>query len=413
MTKIISSIDIGTSKIICLIAQLNSEDKLHIRSASMQESMGVLNGNIVNFELAVQTITKAISKAEKIFKKNIDVITVNISGDLLKSKNVVTEMSSSSNEVINRKSISYLVEKLNRELQDKSKVLIHLVPIGFFINGNKINNPINMVGKNLKIDFHTFYTDKSKIDNIVNCFKKINIDVGNFIFSGYASALAVLTNEEKIGGSLVIDIGAGITSFTVIYDNKFIFGNSIPIAGNTITNSLLESLETTILVAEKVKILNANLFFDEMENEEIIKINIDDEETFKVARTKKKVVNEIIKNRIVEIVKIIFNSLNKKSIINKVKKIVVTGGTSNILGIDNYIANITGIETRVGYNSDDFGISTVLNSEKLKKPCYATSIGLLKYYVNFHKQSSIDNYKNNKNNFVNRTIDFLINLFIS
>jgi cell division protein FtsA len=413
MVKTISSIDIGTSKTICLIAQLNSEDKLCIKSASMHESAGILNGNIVNFELAIQSITKAISKAEKIFKKNIDVVTVSISGDMLKSKNITTEMNFFSNEVVSKKSISYLVEKLDKELQDKAKTLIHLIPIDFFIDKNKISNPVNMIGQDLKIDFHTFYADSSKIDNIINCFKKINIHVGDFIFSGYASALAVLTNEEKINGSLVIDIGAGITSFVVIHNNKFIFGNSIPIAGNMITKSLMESLETTSAVAEKVKISNANLFFDDVENEEIIKINIDDEETFKVARTKKKVVNEIIKNKIMGIIEIIFTSLNKKDIVGKIKKIVVTGGTSNVLGIDNYVANITGIETRVGYNNEDFSISGVLNGEKLKKPCYSTSIGLLKYYVNFYRQNNADNYKNDKNNFVNRTIDFLINLFIS
>ncbi|MDR1498813.1 MAG: cell division protein FtsA [Rickettsiales bacterium] len=413
MAKVVSCIDIGTSKIVCLIAQLNSENKLCIKSASIHESDGVLDGNIININAAAQAITKALAKAEKIFKKNIDIVSVNISGNSLKSKNITVEVGSKVNRTIGNDSILQLANKIDEGLRSESKVLIHLFPIGFSVDGVKTNNPLDIVGRNLRATLHIFYTDKLKVDNIVNCLKKVDMSIHDFIFSGYASALATLSSSEKINGSLVVDIGASITSFSVIYNNKFIFGNSIPIAGNSITKVLAEKIGTVFSLAEKIKLLNANLFLDEVENDEIIKISIDDKETFKVAKIKKKVVNEVFGEGIAEIIRIIFELVSRKGLMSKIKKIVVTGGTANVLGIDNYISTISGIETRIGYVLDDFHISSSLNKEKIKNPSYTTSVGLLKAFMESYKQKNINDYKSNKNNFVNRTIDFLIDLFIT
>ena len=296
MGKIISSIDIGNSKIICLIAQLNDEDKIYIKSASLYESRGINNSNVIDIDQVTQSIVKTIVKAEKIFKKNIDTLSVNISGDKLKSKEHNAEMDFTANKIIDKRNIFYLSKELKIKLESENKTLIHAVPINYFINKVKVDNPIGMSGNNLKIKFHTFYTNKNKIDNFVNCFKKIHLKVDSFVFNAYASALATINEEEKKLNTLVIDIGSSQTSFALMIKNKFTFGHSIPLGGTTITTDIANVLKTDFSIAENIKLHNTNLFFSEVENREFIKINIsnNDKDLYRVSHFKKGLINNIV-----------------------------------------------------------------------------------------------------------------------
>lgn len=415
MSKIISSLDIGNSKIICLIAQLNDENKINVKSASLYESSGIVNGNIVDINLATEAIIKTIAKAEKIFKKNIDVLSVNISGDNLKSKNLITEMNLNLNKPVIKKNIYFLSDKLKEALESEDKIPIHTIPVNFFINNIEIDNPIEITGENLKIIFHTFCANKLKIENFVNCLRKVPIKINSFVFDAYASALAVLTEEEKINNTLVIDIGSGQTSLALMSNNKFVFGYSIPLGGDTITNDLCNVLKINFMVAENIKLLNTNLFFSETENREYIKLNINnnDKELYRVSQFKKGLINDLFKERVIEIINLSLNVLKNKGI-DKIKKIVITGGTANVLGLDRLITKVTGIETRIGFiNNNNFVISHILNKEIILQPSYATSMGILKKIADSYEEQNAEYIKNNSVNFINKIVDFLINLFIS
>lgn len=415
MSKIISSIDIGNSKIICLIAQLNDENRIYIKSASIYESRGIVNSNIVDIDLITQSIVKTIAKAEKIFKKNIDTLSVNISGDKLKSKEHNAEIDFTINKIIDKRNIFYLSKELKTKLENDNKTLIHAIPVNYFVNKVKVENPIGMSGNNLKIQFHTFYTNKNKIDNFVNCFKKIQLKVDSFVFSAYASALATMTEEEKKMNILVIDLGSLQTSFALMIKNKFVFGHSIPMGGATITMDIANVLKTDFSVAENIKLHNTNLFFSEVENREFIKINIsnNDKELYRISHFKKGLINNIFKERILEIIEIIIEIIKNKGF-NGINKIILCGGTAKVLGVDIFINEKIKIDTRVGYiNGRNFLISHMLDKEIMREPIYATSIGILQYIVNSYRQNGINTMKSGKNNFVNKVIDFLINLFIS
>ena len=410
MTKFISSIDIGSSKIACLMAVVNDDGKICIKSASIHESKGVKNGNIVDIDSVIRAVFETRIKAEKLINKNISTLAVNISGDSVKSKNVRVSLKLSSRKVL-KNSISLLARNVDSNLKKNKKAPIHLVVNRIFVDNVEVKNPNGIVGDVLKVDFYSMYVDTLKHNNLSKCFKSNNLKVRNYVFSAFASALAVLTEYEKQSGALVIDMGAGLTSFCIIKDNKFIYGNSIPIAGNSITKDIADVLKVNFNLAEKVKILNTNFYLNSDEENEIISIDIDSEDSYRVAENNVKIVNDIAKARIEEIILMVLKTLNTKKLDKSFNSIVITGGTANIYGLDNFISEITKIKTRIGV-CDNVYTSSNIDENKIINPSYSTSIGLLYFIDKFCNDNNVEDFKN-ENGIFNKIINFLINLFIA
>ena len=410
MSKIISSIDIGSSKIVCLMAVVNDDKKICIKSASIHESKGIRNGNVVDINSAVRAIFETRIKAEKLINKNISVLAVNISGDSIKSKNIRVSLKLPSGKV-SKNSIITLARGIDSNLKKSKKAPIHLVVNKMFIDDTEVRNPSGIIGNKLRADFYSMYVDILKHNNLSACFKNNNLKVNNYVFSAFASSLAVLTDYERQSGSLVIDMGAGLTSFCIIKDKKFIYGNSIPIAGNSITKDIAEILKINMVLAEKVKILNTNFYMNTDEENEIINIDIDSEDSYRIAETNIKTINDIAKARIEEIIFMILKTLNKKKLDKTFNNIVITGGTANIYGLDNFVTEITKIKTRIGV-CDKIYTSSNLDENKIINPIYSTSIGLLYFLNRFYGEDALEDYKGETGVF-NKVVNFLVNLFIA
>ena len=412
MAQILSSIDIGSNSIVCLSSTVNSDGKLCLKAASIQESRGIKGGNIVDVKLATESILKAIVKSEKMLKKNIDTLIVGLSGELIRSK-IITSSASFHSKKITKRDIFLLAEPLIDNLKNAKKTPIHIFPLLSQINRDIVDNPIGMVANDISTNFYTMYVDSAKINNIKNCFKKIDLKIDNFVFDAYAAAVGVLSEQEKTIGSLVINIGANTTSFVVVKDNKLVYGNSIQLAGEIITKDIADVLRVPYDIAEEIKIKNANFYADENEGNELIKIDINNyENNFRVlSSTTINTVNDIVKARISDILDVIFSIIHKKCPNSNFYNIVLTGGTANIIGIADYVSKITGgIKTRVGYVTDFFATSYI-DKKEISNPSYATAFGLLSFVHLFYKNNKIEEYNNS--GFFNRIFSFLSNLFIS
>ncbi|MDR2777268.1 MAG: cell division protein FtsA [Rickettsiales bacterium] len=378
MPKVFASVDVSSSKIVCLIAQKGSDGRLCIKGASLHEALGIKNGNVINPKLATQSIVKAVSRAEKIYGKNIENISVGVSGDLLKSKILKTKLNFESRRVITKSDMLSMSREITEELNREEKSAVHIVPIEFAVDGVSTSNPLGISGKNLEAKFNVFFTKSSKMENLSNCFRKINLVVDNIVFEGLASALAVLNGSEMENGALVVDIGAGTTSFAVIRGNRFEFGASLPIGGDNITGDLANILDVSFAIAERIKIVNTNMFLDKLEENELIKVDIEDDESFRVAGNKKKIVNDIFRSRVQEIINLVLGIIDRKGLFSEFGEMVVTGGIANVPGLDNFIARTTNIRTRIGV-PENFSVSSAINHSEIKKPTYATSIGILNF----------------------------------
>lgn len=406
----ISSIDIGNSRIACLMAVVNSEGKVCVKSASIHESKGIKNGNIVDINSTIRAIFETRIKAEKLMNKNISTLAVSISGDLIKSKRLKTSLKLSSGKV-SKNDVFSLANVVYNTLKKNKKSPVHLVVDKIYVDGIEVKNPVGINGNVIKSDFYTMYVDSIKYNNLSTCFKNSNLKVDNYVFSAFASSLAVLNESEKQSGSLVIDMGAGLTSFCIIKDNKLLYGNSISIAGNAITKDISEILKINLSLAEKIKISNTNFYLNSDEESETISVDIDDDyDSFRAAKNTIKTINDIAKARIEEIIFMVFDCLSKKKLDESFNNIVITGGSANIYGLDNFVGDITKIKTRIGI-CDSIYTSSNIDEEKILDPSYSAAIGLLLFLNNF-KDNDLENYKN-KSGLFDKIIKFLINLFIA
>lgn len=410
-SNIIASLDIGSSKIVCLIGYFNINNKLCVKGIGHQESKGISEGNIQDIKLLTKSVISVISMAETMAGMNIENIVLSISGVDVRSSLMSIE-SNLKDKIVNNVGVFDLVKKIEKEFKIKNKEIIHLIPTNYYIDSIPVQSPFGIIGNNIQIDFNVIYTDKIKIDNIRSCLKNTPIRVTKFIASSYASVLACLTEQEKSNGCLLIDIGAGLTSFSIIQRNLLICTYSIPIAGNSITVDIADRLKTRFDIAEKIKVTNVDLLLDKNDENDIIKINIDSDEDYRIAKNTKKVINDIYRKKLEEILNFIFNFLDKKKIKNKVKSIVLTGGTVSVNGTDYFVNKITNIDTRIGITEFDY-IKNPIKIEKTKNLAYSCAVGLLIKARERVDNKNITDYKSLNKSEISKFFDYLIKLFIN
>ncbi len=410
--NIIASLDIGSSKIVCLIGFLNTEGQLYIKGIGHKEARGIKNGEIDDIKTLRKAIVKAISAAESMAKCNIDEVVVNICGNGVRSSTSTSEISLN-NRAITKADVLKIASSLETEYAKNKKELIHLIPTGYYVDSVKVNRPFDMVSNQFRVDFNTVYSDALKFNNIKSSLKKTPIKITKFIYTPYASALACLSAMEKESGTLLIDIGAGNTSFAVMHDNLFIFGGSIPLGGNIITRDIATILKIDMDIAERIKVLNTNLTLDKNEELATIQLGTGVPESYShILKVNKKIINNIYKERIKEIILIIIDILKKKSLVTKVKKIVLTGGSASVNAVDYFVSRLVNIDTRVGM--PDFSVITnnSIQTTKIRNPVFSCAIGLI---LNMQKTLSArqEDYKNMKNSKINKFFNSLVKLLIS
>lgn len=411
-SNILASLDIGSSKIVCLIGYTNLEGKLYIKGVAHQESKGIKDGEVVDSKLLTKSIISAIAFAEKMAGLNIEDIIINISGSAIRS-NLITLEKQFNNRIITKNNLIEISSKIEDLAKEQKKEIIHLIPTQFYIDNVEVSNPFDLNIDDFRVCFNVIMTEKLKIENLKNCLKRTPLNIAKFIYTPYASALGCITQMEKEAGTLVIDIGAGSSSFAVINKNIFIYGGTIKIGGNNITEDIANKLNIKFEIAEKIKVKNTDLSLTARDEEELIKMEIDSDEEFSAAQHKIKLINNIFKKYIENIILIIFENLKKKkNVVENIHLIVLTGG-SCVNNVDMFISDLVGINTRIGVPDFNLLSNSNIEPKQLKNPMYSCAIGLLHYLKNTRITKQIDDYQNYKNRTINKFFDSLIKLFIT
>jgi len=389
--KIVASLDIGSNKIVCLIGYINGMGKICIKGIGHQQSRGIQCGKIINKKEAEKSILTTISLAEKMAGYNINSITIGISTSEIFSSTINSNIDLNGKEVKD-KDVLNLLKNIKNILRNEEKEIIHLMPLQYCLDNNVVDSPYNIEAENLEITFHLLSTKKQVLNKIKDCIKATVLDINNYVSCGYASSLSVLNETERELGALILDIGASGTNLSVVYNNKYVYEGNIKIGGDIITKDMSIILKTTQEIAEKVKVLNANFTLSEKDEENLIKLEINGDEEFEVAKSNIKLVNDISKARIEEIIKLAMKQLEENGLQNIPQYIILVGGTSLIPGIDSFINHLTGLETRIGYN-EGFNIQDKNLMVELKNPIYSVSTGILKFIQskNNSKNMNVEN----------------------
>jgi len=384
LSKTILAIDIGSTKVCAIIAEIQNE-RIHITGHGISKSQGVKKGVITNIELASKAIKQAVNDAKRISGSSITTATISISNAYARSLNSVGIVN------ILHKDIS--IKEINRVIQaalynanvPTEYEVIHVLPYNFKVDDQDfIENPLSMNANRMEADVNIIITQKSSLNNLKKAVRSAGIDISGIVLNGYASAIATMGEDEKELGVVVIDMGGQTSNLVVHAGNSIRYNDFLGVGSSHITNDLSMALHTPLRIAENVKVRHGNL----MEaSKEVIDLPIigDEENRNEVSL---EIVHSVILSRVEETLMILAKSLNKSALRDQVGAgIILTGGMTKLKGIRELAQEIfDGIPVRVAQPANIGGLF-----DELKDPAYATAVGLLMHAAGKHTEYEINN----------------------
>ena len=384
MSDTILAIDIGSTKICAIIAEISDTQEVTIQGHGITKSQGIKKGAITNIELASKAIKKAINDAKRIAGSNITSATVSISNAYAKSLNS-TGIVNIPHKDISIKEIKRVMQTAlyNANVPNEYEV-VHVLPYNFRVDDQDfIEDPFGMNASRMEVDVNIIMTQKSNLSNLKKAVRSAGVEIDGIVLSGYASAIATIDEDEKELGAAVIDLGGQTSNLVIHTGNSIRYNDFLGVGSNHITNDLSMALHTPLQIAENVKVRHGNLV--ETSNEVIELPIIGDEENRNGVSLE--IVHSVIFSRVEEALMILAKSLEKSALKEQIGAgIILTGGMTKLKGIRELAQAIfSGMPVRVGYPKNVNGLF-----EELKDPAFSTVVGLLLYKAGGHTQYEID-----------------------
>ncbi|MCJ7764895.1 MAG: cell division protein FtsA, partial [Thiovulaceae bacterium] len=260
MSRSVLAIDIGSTKICAIIANIDVENNIQIIGAGIAKAQGLKKGSITNIELASKSIKSALADAKRVAGTEIKKATVSISGAYTKSL-VSTGIVNIPNKEITLKEIERVMRTslYNANIPNEYEVL-HTLPFNFKVDDQDyIEDPLGMNASRLEVETHIITTQKSNFNNLRKAVRAAGVEVENVVLSGYASAIAVLNEDEKELGVGVVDMGGSTSNIVIHSGNSIRFNDFLGVGSNHITNDLSMALHTPLNVADNIKIQYGSL----------------------------------------------------------------------------------------------------------------------------------------------------------
>jgi cell division protein FtsA len=373
-SEIVVGLDIGTTKIVAIVGRRNEFGKIEILGMGKSESYGVARGVVQNIDKTVEAIRTAVAEAEAKSGVEIKIVNVGIAGQHIKSvqhRGIKTR--SSVEEEIAQKDIDSLIDDMFRLVMQPGEEIIHVLPQEYIIDSEQgIKNPIGMSGIRLEANFHIITGQTAAAKNIFKCVQKAGLEVSELMLEPLASADAVLSDEEKEAGVVLVDIGGGTTDVAIFQDGIIRHTAVIPFGGNVITEDIKEGCTIIKSQAELLKIKFGSALASENQENEIVSIPGLRGRQHKEISVRN--LSSIIQARMEEIIEHVFYEIKNSGYEKKlIAGIVVTGGGAQLKHITQLVEYITGMDSRVGYPNEHLA----KGSEEVTSPMFATSVGLI------------------------------------
>ena len=373
--EIVVGLDIGTTKIACLVGRKTEHGKIEILGVGKAPSLGVTRGVVSNIEKTVQSIRAAVEEAEAKSGIEINVVNVGIAGQHIKSlqhRGMITR--DTIDEEISQKDVDELIDDMYKLVMMPGEEIIHVLPQEYIVDREPgIKDPIGMSGVQLEANFHVITGQIAAAKNIFKCVNKAGLEVAELILEPLASSSAVLSEEEKEAGVALIDIGGGTTDIAIFHDGIIRHTAVIPFGGNVITEDIKEGCTIMHRQAELLKTKFGAALPQATQDNEIVCIpglrGRDPKEI-----SVKNLAN-IIGARMSEIIEHIYFEIKNSGFDKKlIGGIVVTGGGSQLKHINQLMEFTTGIDSRIGYPNEHLSANTNIN---VTSPLFATGVGLV------------------------------------
>lgn len=364
------SIDVGTTKICTTVAEL-TEGGMRIVGVGITPSNGLHKGVVVNINEAKEAIRESVSKAEQSCGYRIESAYVGVTGRQVASSNSQGVVS------ITRNDRRVRTDDLRRVLQSSQSMkvpgdrrLLHVIPRSYAVDGQLgVKNPVGMHGFRLDVETHVITTAMSSIQNLAKCVRGIGVDIDDLVLEPLASGEAVLNEQEKQAGVMMVDIGGGTSDIAIFKDGNIWHTAILPVAGYQLTRDIAIGLGLPFDIAEQMKRKYGSVM--------PVYEGSQADQSKTIAQNGHSIsyqdLNDIIRARVEEILRLVMLELPRNEYATTVPAgLVLTGGSSNLPGIDALAREIMPLPVRIGMPTSISGIS-----ESLHNPAYATSVGLL------------------------------------
>jgi len=380
-------LDIGTTKIVAMIGRNNEYGKMEVLGIGKSKSLGVHRGVVNNITQTIQSIQQAVEQAESVSGIEIKNVTVGIAGQHIHSRQhpdyIVRD---NPEEVIDINDINMLCEQVHKLVMMPGEEILHVLPQEYKIDGqSEITEPIGMYGGRLEANFHLVIGKITSIRNIGRCVKSAGLGLSGVTLEPLASASAVLSQEEKEAGVALIDIGGGTTDLAIFKDGIIRHTAVIPIGGNSVTEDIKEGCAIIEKQAELLKVKFGSAWPSDNKDNEIVSIPGLRGRAPKEISLKN--LSKIIHARMVEIIELVFEEINKYDHLNTKKQliagIVLTGGGAQLKHLKQLVEFVTGMDTRVGYPNEHLAGNS---DPEITSPLYATAVGLVMNNLESQKQ---------------------------
>ena len=378
MSEIVVGLDIGTTKIACIVGRKTEHGKIEILSMGKSESVGVTRGVVSNIEKTVQSIKAAVEEAQGRVEGELQVRVVNvgIAGQHINSlqHRGMLVRDNLENE-ISQGDIDSLIEDMYKLVMQPGEEIIHVLPQEYLVDSEQgIKDPIGMAGVRLEANFHIITGQIAAAKNIKKCVDKGGLEVDEMILEPLASSEAVLSEEEKEAGVVLVDIGGGTTDIAIFQDGIIRHTAVIPFGGNIISEDIKEGCTIMKRQAELLKVKFGSALASECHENEIVCIpGLRGREPKEISVRN---LASIIQARMEEIIEHVYYEIKNSGYEKKlIGGIVVTGGGGQMKHITQLFEYITGMDTRIGYPNEHLAPTTMVDN--ITSPMYATGIGLV------------------------------------
>jgi cell division protein FtsA len=384
-TALLSVLDVGTSKIVCLVARLDpmeQSDTLRSRThrgrilgIGHQRSAGIKGGMVVDMEEAENAIRRAVDAAERMAGVQVESVIVNTTGGRL-SSHLYNAKVAVHGRSVSEDDTHRVLDVCTARTRKQGRAVLHSLPTGFSLGDMRdIRDPKGMIGEALGVDMHVVSCDATAARNLMLVIERCHLSIEAMVATPYASGLSALVDDEAELGTAIIDMGGGTTSFGVFAGGNLAGVDAIALGGNHVTMDIARGLNTRLTDAERLKTLYGTCLTTGSDERETIAVSTAGEDGDHPVHLPRSHLVRIIKPRVEEILELTRDKLTKSGFsLHAGSRLILTGGASQMTGVVEAARRILVGQVRMGRPLGIHGLP-----ESAKSPSFSAAVGLLVY----------------------------------
>lgn len=373
---LVAALDIGSAKMVCVIARIGGDRKPRLLGFGHQASAGVRKGVITDMGAATAAISAVVQEAETMADERVDSIFVGMAGGGAVSTIAHAE-TPLNDHAIGDSEVQRVLNLARGQAPLAGRRVMHVLPLGFTVDGARgVDEPRGLFGDKLGVALHMVSADEGPARSVEASTARAHLEIDGVVAAGYAAGLGVLSPDEAELGATVVDIGGGVSSVAIFHGDKPIFIDAIPVGGQTLTQDIALVLKTPVAAAERLKAIDGSCIAAAADEMRLIDpAYFGDEDPAAGHHATRADLVRVIHLRMEEVFEMIQQRIKDAGLERASGgSLVITGGGASLHGVAELAGRVMGKRARIGRPSGVMGLD-----ERISEPCFASAVGLLRY----------------------------------